>query len=201
MLVAFYWISFPTLGLCIACALYGGPREWFAGSGKRRFTRASAAVLTEEIGTLSMQLAEAKRVKACESCGHLSGWPTGAELAVSDRSDPAPHISAKAPVDNGSRDTPLAAAATVRDASLASMALPGEEEMAAELDELRRSNAVTTVLPVVPNQPPATNPLTAAVEARLNITGPIPGRTATSVPVGTGDRAHAKVSTALSESS
>jgi hypothetical protein len=109
----FVYGSLAAMVAAVACALYGDKvQALFAGSGKRRFTKESAAQLAEDKRVLELQLAAALRPKPCSNCGHLAGWPTGVELADSDRSDPAPHIHAPAPVDNGIRDTPLANAET-----------------------------------------------------------------------------------------
>jgi hypothetical protein len=111
--IVFFCFAFPALGLCVVAALYPERvTSLFAGSGRRRFTVQSAKEAAETIRTLEMQLAAALRPKPCPNCHHLAGWPTGVELADSDRSDSAPHIHAPAPVDTGIRDTPLANAET-----------------------------------------------------------------------------------------
>lgn len=146
-------IALPAAGgiICWALGIDLDPRRWFAGSGKRRFTRASAAAMAQEIGELSMQLAQAKRPKPCPNCHHVADgiMPTDAEIAESDRTDPAPR---KAASWSGST---VQFAETARDTTLSAMALPGEEEMAAFLERERakaaaeRTEAVTETLPAV----------------------------------------------------
>lgn len=212
----FYWIAFPVLALAVVTAIF--PERvtaLFAGSGKRRFTKASAARLTEEIGVLSMQLSAAKRKaeRPCPNCHHAPDDITAAELAESDRTDPAGTVSVPAPVDAGCRDTPSAAAATARDNSLAAMARPGEEEMLAALEaERAKSRAaaeadtqvIATVPAVVPVRPlfaKSQDPETAAIEATLSRPGPDPLHSATAVPAGIPDKAQLNVAAALSEAS
>lgn len=133
-MIVFFCFAFPALAICVVSALYPERvTSLFAGSGRRRFTVQSAKEAAETIRTLEMQLAAALRPKPCPNCGHLAGWPTDAQVQASDRSDPAPHIHAPAPVDNGIRDTPQAAAETAQDTFLDQIARPGEEQMLARL--------------------------------------------------------------------
>lgn len=208
-MIVFYGVAFPALAVCVVTAMYPERvTKLFAGNGKRRFTPASAAEAADTIRTLEMQLAAAEK-RPCPNCHHLTGWPTGAELADSDRSDPAPHISAKAPVDNGSRDTPAAAAETVRDASLASIALPGEEEMAAFLEAERaknrekaeaRAEADTVTLPAVVTVKPLHQAQAELAAWALN-TAPPAGNGPSEISVGMGQRISVKVRTHLDEAS
>lgn len=207
-MVVFFFIAFPALAVCVVAALYPElVTKPFAGSGKRRFTARSAAEAAETIRTLETQLAAAKR-KACPNCHHVaaSGMPTDAEIADSDRSDPAPVMSAKAPVDNGCRDTPLAAAQTARDTSLAAMALPGEEEMAAFLEGERaksataRTEADTVTLPAVVTVKPL-HEARQELEAWALGTAPPPDATATEVLPKLATVATIKVGTHMSEAS
>lgn len=61
-------------------------------------------------------------------------WPTLAELAASDASDDAPTITVLAPIEQGCRNTPTAAAETVRDLAPAGLIRnAADERMYAEL--------------------------------------------------------------------
>jgi hypothetical protein len=114
-----------------------------------------------------------------------------------------------APVTEGPRavaDTPAGpveceaadvTAKTRRDVSLLSLAMPGEEQMAAELDAMRAANAVTQAIAVVSTRPAAADP----TEAALNIPGPDPLASATAIPRTAIDNAVTNVQAAMSEAS
>lgn len=205
----FFCIAFSALAVCVVAALYPElVTKPFAGSGKRR--KQSPVELLADNQRLKRELAEAKRVKPCTNCGHLADgvMPTVAEIADSDRSDTTRTINAPAPVDNGSRDIPLTAAATVRDASLADIALPGEEEMAAFLEGEQAKNRAKAEadtqqirLPKIPDRSPIPDPVSAEIEARLNIPGPHPFASATSIPREAVDNAVSSVEAVMSEAS
>lgn len=188
-------IAVPLASGIVLWAVGIDPRTWFTGTGKRRYTRQSAAEAGETIRDLEMQLAAARK-RACRNCGERadSGMPSRQEIAESDAADTTPKTRVPAPADNGCRDTPLAAAETARDETLAALARPGEEQLLADLERARAA-AVTAVIPIV------ANPLRAAVDARLNIPSPHPLSSATAVPADFPERAHIKVTAALNEAS
>lgn len=204
----FFLIAFPVLAVCVVTCLYPeAVTKPFAGSGKRR--KQSPAELLTDNHRLKRELSDAQRVKPCISCGHLADgvMPTVAEIADSDRSDTTRTINPAAPVDNGSRDFPLTAAATVRDASLADIALPGKEEMATFLEGEQAKNrakaeAVTQQnLPTIPDRPAVVDPVTAQIEAAMNIPGPQPFASATSIPVTAVNNAVTNIQAVMSEAS
>lgn len=138
--------------------------------------------------------AEVKRLRVLLSARTPGEPETAPQPAAADRPDFQPE-PADPPTPDRDRDQlpPIALTlprpetyepasltdATRRDESLRSLALPGEEEMAAELEAMRSANLTTTVtLPVIPDRPAI--PDEAA--ARLNIPGPHPFASATAIP-------------------
>lgn len=176
-------------------------RNLFAGNGNRRKSEANWDALTRKLSTTQRELAAANQQIAelteqrdqgrRNDIRHHNLWQSADRevkrlgfLLGADAQLPATKVPA--PVDNGCRDTPLAAAETARDMTLTQIALPGEEQMAAELDQIRtavRAKAEADTqqirLPQIPDRPPVTDP----VEAALNTPAPHPMASATSVPV------------------
>jgi hypothetical protein len=193
----FVFGSLAAMAITVGWALYGDTlRSSLAGTGKRR--KLSPAELVKTVAELRHQLAEAQRLKACVNCGHVPDgvMPTVAEIAASDAIDTTRTINAPAPVDNGSRDTPLAAAQTVRDTFLDHIARPGEEGMLAALHAVARQpktetkpkfspDAVTAVFPRIPDRAQERNP--------LDIPAPVPYLSATSIPPAAVENAVTKV--------
>lgn len=179
-------------------------RNPLAGNGSRRKTdeqwdklqrqlsaaQRDLANANQQIATLTRQRDEARS----NDIRHHNLWQSAHRevmrlrfLLGADAELPATQVPA--PVDNGCRDTPLAAAQTARDTSLDALAQPGEEELLARL----KANAVTAVLPRIPDRAPEPNP--------LDIPAPHPMASATAVPANIPDLAHDKVHAALDEAS
>lgn len=144
---------------------------------------------TAEVERLKRLLAEDAGVPAAQA-------PAPADVPGSCFTEDDP-----APVTEGPRavaDTPAGpveceaadvTAKTRRDTSLLSLAMPGEEEMAAELDAMRAANAITRVIPVIPDRPPVADP----TETALNIPAPPPGAGASEISMAAGLAAVTKV--------
>lgn len=176
----FWVLSFAAVAVVVVYVM--DPFRWFGGSGQRRAN-------TKPAGEPRVLVP-----RVCENCGHVPGMPTVAELADSDRSDPAPTISAPAPIEQGCRDTPASNADT----------------QPVDVSELR--NAIgegdTAVIPVVaippamPLDPVPPVALTDEQKAELTkwatTTGPGPMH---EVPVGFGKKASVAVHTHLDEAS
>lgn len=179
----------------------GDIKDWLDGAGGRRITRrGQLARQRDEIAELKQQIAD------CPHCTPPApSFPTVEEIADSDRSDQTRTINAPAPVDNGCRDTPLAAAQTARDTFLDQIARPGEEGMLAALkataqQPLRQAapDADTVTLPAVTTVKPL-HEARQELEAWAVGTAPGPLSSATSIPRGVGDTASVKVQLALNE--
>lgn len=196
--MGFFGWTLAALGIVVLLGLLitsGDIRDRTAGTGERRISRrGQLAAQRNRIAELEQQIA------ACPTCTPSEpGFPTVEEIAASDRSDPAPTISAPAPVDNGCRDTPRANA----------------ETQPVDVRDLRAAmgEADTVTLPVVSPVVPVVAELddtqmlvtwgrtrdteTAAVEAALNAPAPAPEYAATAVPPGIPDLAQGKVAAAL----
>lgn len=122
MIYLYYGLTVPLLALLLFVALFPAEiRAFFNGGGKRRATGLGSA---PEV------------------------FPTSAEIKASDATDDAPKHSIKAPVDNGSRDTPRANAETVQDMSLAAMAQNDEDRH--RLAVLAQASSSDVTLPRIP---------------------------------------------------
>lgn len=181
-MTVFWLLSFGILAAVVVYLM--DPFGWFAGSGTRR----AAAKPTPE--------ARAVPARACENCGHLPGMPTTAQIADSDRSDPAPKFHQDAPIEAGCRDT-AAANAETQPLSVADL-----RKATGEADT-QTLPAVTPVKPV----PPLRDPLPrvtwgvkegdkAALEAWATQTAPPPDAGPTEVCAALGQFAHIKVAAA-----